>query len=60
MHIPQAASALARLDDVVGNGGLNDTKKWWWDIELQADGAYRPSKHPLNRRDLQKDLDLKY
>ncbi|MEX0365106.1 MAG: reductive dehalogenase [Ruegeria sp.] len=60
MNIPSAAPALAKLDDAVGNGGLNDTKKWWWDIELQADGAYRPSEHPLNRRDLQKDLDLKY
>ena len=60
MNIPAAAPALARLDDAVGNGGLNDTKKWWWDIELQADGAYRPTTHPLNRRDLQKDLDLKY
>ncbi|MFC6688234.1 2Fe-2S iron-sulfur cluster-binding protein [Jhaorihella thermophila] len=60
MHIPAAAPALARLDDAVGNGGLNDVKKWWWDIELQPDGAYRPSQHPLNRRGLQKDLDLKY
>jgi reductive dehalogenase len=60
MNIPAAAPALARLDDAVGNGGLNDIKKWWWDIELQPDGAYRPTTHPLNRRDLQKDLDLKY
>ncbi len=60
MNIPQAAPALAKLDDAVGNGGLNDVKKWWWDIELQSDGAYRPSVHPLNRRDLQPDLDLEY
>ncbi|TMV10046.1 reductive dehalogenase [Ruegeria sediminis] len=60
MNIPAAAPALARLDDAVGNGGLNDVKKWWWDIELQPDGAYRPSQHPLNRRGLQRDLDLKY
>jgi len=60
MKIPQAAPMLAKLDDAVGNGGLNDVKKWWWDIELQEDGAYRPSTHALNRRDLQKDLDLKY
>jgi reductive dehalogenase len=59
-NIPAAAPALAKLDDLVGNGGLNDTKKWWWDIELEEDGGYRPSKHPLNRRDLQTDLDLKY
>ncbi|MBO9411379.1 MULTISPECIES: reductive dehalogenase [unclassified Ruegeria] len=60
MNIPKAAPALARLDDAVGNGGLNDVKKWWWDLELQPDGAYRPTEHPLNRRDLQTDLDLKY
>ena len=60
MTLPKAAPALAKLDDLAGRGGLNDVKKWWWDIELQEDGAYHPSKHPLNRRDLQKDLDLRY
>ncbi|WP_306046867.1 reductive dehalogenase [Nioella sp. MMSF_3534] len=60
MNMPGTAPLLARLDDAVGNGGLNDVKKWWWDIELEEDGAYRPSQHPLNRRDLQKGLDLKY
>ena len=59
-NIPALARPLAKLDDMVGNGGLNDTKKWWWDIELADDGAYHPTKKPLNRRDLQKDLDLKY
>ena len=60
MHLPKAAPALAWLDDAVGNGGLNDVKKWWWDVELQADGGYHPSTHPVNRRALQKDLDLRY
>ncbi|WP_323780425.1 2Fe-2S iron-sulfur cluster-binding protein [Thalassovita sp.] len=59
-NIPALARPLAKLDDAVGNGGLNDVKKWWWDIELQDDGGYHPSKHVLNRRDLQTDLDLKY
>ena len=59
-NIPSLARPLAKLDDVLGRGGLNDTKKWWWDIELEEDGAYRPSKKPLNRRGLQRDLDLKY
>ena len=59
-NIPAAAPVLAKLDDKLGNGGLNDVKKWWWDLELSDDGAYYPSKHPLNRRDLQTDLDLKY
>lgn len=60
MKAPALARPLAKLDDMVGNGGLNDVKKWWWDIELQEDGAYRPSEHALNRRDLQKDLNLKF
>jgi len=59
-NLPALARPLARLDDMVGNGGLNDTKKWWWDIELGADGAYRPSTHAVNRRDLQREIDLKY
>jgi reductive dehalogenase len=60
MNIPAAAPLLARLDDAVGNGGLNDVKKWWWDLEVGEDGGYAPTPHPINRRDLQKDLDLKY
>ncbi len=60
MTWPKAAPALARLDDLVGNGGLNPVKKWWWDLELEEDGAYRPTRHPVNERDLQRDLDLKY
>ncbi|TCL09064.1 reductive dehalogenase [Shimia isoporae] len=59
-NFPSLAKPLAKLDDAVGNGGLNDVKKWWWDLELEEDGAYRPTKQPLNRRDLQVDLDLKY
>jgi reductive dehalogenase len=60
MNIPAAAPILARLDDAVGNGGLNPIKKWWWDIELASDGAYRPTQHPVNARGLQRDLELKY
>ena len=60
MHAPKLAPALAWLDDAVGKGGLNDTKKWWWDIALDTDGGYHEAKKPVNRRDLQTDLDLKY
>ncbi|NNE51441.1 MAG: reductive dehalogenase [Sulfitobacter sp.] len=60
MNVPQLAPALARLDDAVGNGGLNPVKKWWWDLEIREDGGYRPTTKPVNRRDLQRDLDLKY
>ncbi|WP_299472398.1 2Fe-2S iron-sulfur cluster-binding protein [uncultured Roseibium sp.] len=60
MNIPQAAPMLAKLDDMVGNGERNPVKKWWWDIELAEDGAYRAARNPVNERGLQKDLDLKY
>ncbi len=60
MSVPQAAKALAKLDDKLGNGGINPTKKWWWDLEMVDDGAYRPSAHPVNARDIQPDLDLRY
>lgn len=60
MNMPAAAPALARLDDAVGNGGLNQVKKWWWDLEIAEDGGYRPTDKPVNERALQRDLDLKY
>ena len=60
MNMPSAAPLLAKLDDAVGNGGLNPVKKWWWDLELKDDGGYKPASAPVNARSLQKDLDLKY
>ncbi|MGC3938605.1 2Fe-2S iron-sulfur cluster-binding protein [Roseobacter sp. EG26] len=60
MNVPKLAPALAKLDDAVGNGRLNTVKKWWWDIELAEDGGYHPTCKPVNARDLQKDLALKY
>ncbi len=60
MNMPSAAPMLAKLDDMVGNGGLNPVKKWWWDLELEEDGGYRPTRHKVNARDLQRELDLKY
>ena len=60
MNVPSLAPALAKLDDIVGNGSLNPAKKWWWDLELEDDGGYRPTKNEVNKRELQKDLDLKF
>ncbi len=60
MKAPQLAPALARLDDAVGNGGLNPIKKWWWDLEITEEGGYRPTKTPVNARDLQTDLVVKF
>ena len=60
MNIPSSAPVLAKLDDTLGNGGLNPVKKWWWDLEVQQDGSYRPTREPVNKRSLQTDLNLKY
>ena len=60
MNIPATAPILAKLDDAVDNGTLNPVKKWWWDLEIEADGGYRPTRTPVNARALQKDLDLRY
>lgn len=60
MNLPKAAPALAKLDDLVGNGEMNVVKKWWWDLEMQEDGGYRPACRPVNARALQKDLKLKF
>ena len=60
MNLPSAAPVLAKLDDKVGNGGLNDAKKWWWDLELKSDGGYKQPDAPVNRRELDPELDLKY
>ena len=60
MKVPGSAPALAKLDDMLNRGDLNPVKKWWWDLEIEEDGGYRPTKHPVNARGLQKDLDLKY
>jgi len=59
-HMPAMAPFLARLDDRLGNGGLNPVKKWWWDMEIDGEGGYQPTAKPVNRRDLQTDLDLNY
>ena len=59
-NVPSAAPALAKLDDKLGNGGLNEVKKWWWDLELKPDGGYKEPAKPVNRRDLQLDLKLKH
>jgi len=60
MKLPGAAPYLAKLDDTLGRGDLNPVKKWWWDLEIEEDGGYRPTGKPLNARGLQKNLDLRY
>ena len=60
MNIPKSAPLLAKLDDAMDKGSLNPVKKWWWDLEISEDGGYRPARHPVNVRTLQKNLQLKY
>ena len=59
-NVPSLAPRLAALDDRLGRGGLNPVKKWWWDLELEEDGGYRPTRHPVNARDLQPDLNIRH
>lgn len=59
-HIPQAAKALAKLDDKLGNGRINPIKKWWWDLEMVDDGPYSLTQSGVSVRDLQPELDLKF
>ncbi|MEM8731785.1 MAG: 2Fe-2S iron-sulfur cluster-binding protein, partial [Pseudomonadota bacterium] len=59
MNVPAAAPMLARLDDTAGRGEINAVKTWWWDIALHEDGGYRPTPDPVNRRVLQKDLQVR-
>ena len=60
MTVPKAAKALAALDDKLGKGSINPVKKWWWDLEMLDDGAYRPAREPVNKRELSRDLKLVY
>ncbi len=38
IKLPFTRRALARLDDLVGNGSINPVKKWWWDLEWLQEG----------------------
>lgn len=58
--LPQAAKTWAKIDDKLGNGRINPVKKWWWDLEMVNEGPYTIPLHPVNERDLQTSLDLKY
>ncbi len=60
MHLPRAAKPLAWLDDRLGKGGMNPVKTWWWDLEMVDEGPYAPPGHPVNKRGLQTNLDLRY
>ncbi|MBR9864388.1 MAG: 2Fe-2S iron-sulfur cluster binding domain-containing protein, partial [Rhodobacteraceae bacterium] len=60
MKLPKAAKALAKLDDMAGNGRINPIKRWWWDLEMVDEGPYTTPVKETNLRGLSTDLDLKY
>jgi len=43
MHLPFTRRWIARLDDALGNGRINPVKKWWWDLDTDADGRVIPA-----------------
>ena len=45
---------------MVSRGGLNDVKKWWWDIKLYEDGGHKTARKAINRGALSKNLDVQY
>lgn len=51
MQVPMAREWIAKLDDKVGNGRINSTKKWWWDLDSDEDGNVIPAKKS-NEREL--------
>ena len=60
INAPKSAKILAALDDRLGRGGMNDRKKWWWDIELDREAGRYVRAQATNARGLQRELDLKY
>lgn len=58
--LPQAAKTWAKIDDKLGNGRINPVKKWWWDLEMVNEGPYTIPLHPVNERELQTSLDVKF
>ncbi len=51
MHLPFSRKWLADLDDKIGNGKINATKKWWWDLDADDGGAVVSAKK-TNEREL--------
>lgn len=38
-NFPRMAPLLTRVDDWLGNGGINPVKKWWWDLRTDRSGV---------------------
>ncbi|MCY3751973.1 MAG: hypothetical protein OXG54_11320 [Gammaproteobacteria bacterium] len=57
MNLPFTRGWIARLDDVVGNGLINPVKKWWWDLDSDAEGNIIPAER-TNRRQFSKRTNM--
>jgi len=51
MNLPFTRKWIADLDDKVGNGRINPIKKWWWDLDTDAEGNIVEAKR-VNERQL--------
>ncbi len=51
-HAPWAARLLAVMDDKMNRGTINKTKKWWWDVALNAETGKIGPASATNARDL--------
>ena len=50
INLPFTRKWIARLDDIVGNGLINPVKKWWWDLDSDAQGNIIPAKRTNKRQ----------
>ena len=57
MNLPFTRGWIARLDDAVGNGLINPVKKWWWDLDTDAEGNIIPAER-TNRRQFSKRTNM--
>ena len=49
-NLPFTRKWIADLDDKVGNGRINPRKKWWWDLDTNAEGEVVPAKRTNERQ----------
>ena len=57
-RFPKTAPLLTRIDDWIGNGGINPVKKWWWDLD-GGTGRRAIIASEVNKRGLTTGLKLK-
>jgi reductive dehalogenase len=57
-RFPTTAPWITKIDDWLGNGGINPVKKWWWDLRTDKTGATLIATD-TNQRDLNTDIEVK-